>query len=60
MSEIYDVITKTVLIVLSAIMIFTIVNAHKSKFAYCYYGAYSLGCFVMAGWIAFAIYCVNN
>lgn len=60
MPEIYDVITKTVLIVLSAIVILTIVNAHKSKFAYCYYGAYSAGCFVLAGWIAYWIYQVNN
>lgn len=60
MSEIYDVITKTVLIVLSAIAILTIVNAHKSKFAYCYYGAYSAGYFVLAGWIAYWIYQVNK
>lgn len=60
MPEIYDVITKIVLIVLFAIVIFTMVNAHKSKFAYCYYGAYSAGCFVLAGWIAYWIYQVNN
>ena len=60
MPDIYNVITKTVLIVLSAIVIFTIVNAHKSKFAYCYYGAYSAGCFVLAGWIAYWIYHINN
>ena len=60
MPDIYDVITKTVLIVLSAIVILTIVNAHKSKFAYCYYGAYSAGCFVLAGCIAYWIYHINN
>ena len=60
MPDSYDVITKTVLIVLSAIVILTIVNALKSKFAYCYYGAYSAGCFVLAGWIAYWIYHINN
>lgn len=60
MPDIYDVITKTVLIVLSAIVILTIVNAHKTKFAYYYYGAYSAGCFVLAGWLAYWIYLIIN
>lgn len=54
----FEVIFQLILIVLSVLVLATIVRAHKSKFAYCYYGAYSLGCFVMAGWIAFAIYYV--
>lgn len=60
MPDIYNDIAKTLLIVLSAIVIFTIVNAHKSKFAYRYYGAYSAGCFVLAGWIAYWIYLIIN
>ena len=60
MPDIYNVITETVLIVLSAIVIFTIINAHKSKIAYCYYGAYSAGCFVIAGWLAYWIYHIIN
>lgn len=54
----FEVIFQLILIVLSVLALATIVHAHKSKFAYCYYGAYSLGCFVMAGLIAFAIYYV--
>lgn len=54
----FEVISQIILIVLSVLVLATIVRAHKSKFAYCYYGAYSLGCFVMAGWIAFAVYYV--
>jgi hypothetical protein len=60
MPDIYDVIVKTILIVLSAIVIVTITSAHKSKDAYRYYGAYSAGCFVLAGWIAYWIYHINN
>lgn len=56
----FEVIFQLILIVLSVLVLTTIVRARKSKFAYYYYGAYSLGCFVMAGWIVFAIYCVNN
>lgn len=56
----FEVISQLILIVLSVLVLATTVSAHKSKFAYYYYGAYSLGFFVMAGWIAFAIYCVNN
>lgn len=60
MPDIYDVIAKTVLIVLSAIVLFTITSAHKSKDAFSYYGAYSAGCFVLAGWIAYWIFHINN
>lgn len=56
----FEVIFQLILIVLSVLVLATIVHAHKSKFSYCYYGAYSLGCFVMAGWMAFALYCVIN
>ena len=56
----FEVIFQLILIVLSVLALATIVSAHKPKFAYYYYGAYSLGCFVMAEWIAFAVYCVNN
>lgn len=56
----FEVISQLILIVLSVLVLATIVRARKSKFAYCYYGAYSLGIFVIAGWIAFVIYCVNN
>lgn len=56
----FEVIFQLILIVLSVLVLSTIVHAYKSKFAYYYYGAYSLGCFVIAGWIAFAVYCVNN
>lgn len=56
----FELIFQLILIVLSVLILSTIVSAHKSKLTYCYYGAYSLGCFVMAGWVAFAIFCVNN
>lgn len=56
----FEVIFQLILIVLSILVLTTIVRAHKSKFAYCYYRAYSLGCFVMAGWMAFALYYVIN
>lgn len=56
----FEVIFQLILIVLSVLVLTTIVRAHKSKFAYYYYGAYSLGCLVMTGWIVFAIYFVNN
>lgn len=56
----FEVISQLILIVLSVLVLYTIIHAHKAKFAYYYYGAYSLGCFVMAGWIAFAVYCINN
>lgn len=56
----FEVIYQLILIVLSVLVLSMIVRAHKSKFDYYYYGAYSLGCFVLAGWIAFAVYCVNN
>ena len=56
----FEIIFQLILIVLSVLVLATIVRAHKSKFAYCYYGAYSFGCFVMAGWMAFALYCVIN
>lgn len=56
----FEVISQLILIVLSILVLATIVRAHKSKFAYCYYGAYPLGCFVMAGWVVFVIYYVNN
>lgn len=60
MSFTHEVIAQIILIVLSVIVLATIVKAHEDKDPVQYYGSYSAGCFVLAGWIAYWIYQVNN
>lgn len=60
MSFTYEVIAQIVLIVLSVIVLATIVKAHEEREPLQYYGAYSAGCFVLAGWIGYWIYCINS
>lgn len=60
MSFTHEIIAQIILIVLSVIVLATIVKAHKEKDPVQYYGSYSAGCFVLAGWIAYWIYLIIN
>ena len=60
MSFTNEVIAQMVQIVLSVIVLATIVKAHEEEDPVQYYGSYSAGCFVLAGWLAYWIYLIIN